>query len=319
MPSGESTPHRKAQKTKYEFKRTGEVFDNVVEYLSDPPKEIEMPTGIRSIDARTFGFKRGRLAIMAGRPGNGKTTWAVQTAWHLAKMGKKPFFFSLEMSADEIIMKILSMELKIDYSILMNPINFNDSLLQRVKAAKQMFYKSQMALFDDVGYMFDGVTDVLDDFAQMNIKPDICFVDHVQMVRKQSKFQAKNEAIEEYCRKSKEYAKRHNVAFCLLSQISREGVSRRNYKPTVEHLKGSGGIEENADVIFIGSKNPKDPSDYCFDIAKQRHGTTGEVELTFQPEYSRFVEKGGKPYEDITAPMINDEEGEGGPPFFEVI
>lgn len=317
MQSREQRPQTKIRGTKYEFQKTGEIFDEVMEE-SVSPKPIEMPTGLRQLDSITYGLHRGHVGVISARPGGGKTSISSQIAWNLAKQGKTVFMFSLEMSRKEILTRIICNEAGIPHEVFFSGVGLTKEMRARAEAVKQTFYKSKLAIFDDVGYRFNDAFEVLKDFTD---KPDVAIVDHIQLVDKRG-FGGANDAIEAYARQTKEAARMTNCAWLLLSQINRDAEKRRG-SPRLENLKGSGALEEIADFVLIGSWDGFNGDDYKMDIAKHRHGKRGEFTVKFEPNFYRFTDPTEAGYRlSVRQPMREhhmDRREKDERPFFEVV
>jgi replicative DNA helicase len=236
------------EKKAYHFRKTGEVFNNVIKELEDPDPTIKFPTYITELDNMIHGLRKGRLTVVSARPGGGKSSLAAQIGWENAKHGANVFLFALEMSSEEVLMRIVANELEIDHDLFYQDQGLSEETLTKIHECKEKFYKTPFGMFDDIGYRFNDVEQVLKEF---EVKPDIVIVDHVQLISK-PKYSNTNEALEEYARNCKRIARTENIAFVLLSQINRSAEGR-NRSPKLEHLKGSGALEEIADTVIIGS------------------------------------------------------------------
>lgn len=266
----------------YEYRKTGEVFDKLILDL-EHPKPVEMPTGITKLDGVIGGLHRGHLTVVAARPGGGKTALAVQIAWKLAKDGLKVFYFSLEMSKEEIITRVICNELEIEHDLIYKGKDIGN-LMPKIKAAKELFNKTPFIVFDDIGYRFNDIDYVVKDFGKN--KPDVVVIDHVQLVDKTG-FNSPTDALEQYARKCKEYSRTTRTAWMMLSQINRD-AEKRTGSPRLENLKGSGALEEMADAVVIGSWDGYDGDQYKLDVAKHRHGRRGIMIAKFEPKIFKF-------------------------------
>lgn len=275
-----------ASPKQYEFRKTGEVFDDVVEALQSD-RVVEMPTGIRELDSITHGVHRGHLAVVAARPGGGKTSIGCQIAWNIAKSGKTVFYYSLEMSKAEIISRIICNEVEVPHDLFYGSNEVSLADLTKIKSAQELFYKSKMAIFDDIGYKFNDVYTMLNDFKE---KPDVIFVDHVQLVDKRG-HGSPVEAIENYVRQAKETARKTNTAWVLLSQMNRDATQRTG-SPRLENLKGSGSLEEIADFVLVGHWDGYNGAEYQMEVAKHRHGKRGQFMVNFMPQFYKFKNAG---------------------------
>lgn len=228
--------------------------------------------GLPQIDAWTRGIHRGELIIIAGRPSVGKSSLAVQIAAK-ASISSQTVFYSLEMKSSQIVRKaacsltgLTADELVWDEDAREKVSHMNlyvcDNLVQTVNAV----YESALKFKESVGL-------------------DLVVIDYLQLLKSEGKHQTREQEISEITRQLKLMARELDVPVLALSQLSRDS-EKRGGRPKLSDLRGSGSIEQDADVVFLIHKGTNTE----LILAKQRDGATGIIEVDFQKEISRFVE-----------------------------
>jgi replicative DNA helicase len=223
------------------------------------------------------------------------TSIAQQMILKASESGKKCLFISLEVDKKNVFLKFVSNMVSIDgYKLQMR--KFNQSELESIKQAKEDLKELNIYVNDSSSLNVSQIENIIK--KQLEIEPvDMVFIDYIQIIRflNQGNFNEAS-AIKENTSRLKEIAKKYNVGVVALAQISRKGVEN-NQEPTVNDLKGSGGIEEDADVAILlhRDKNEEEGGGYFSNngkliIAKNRHGATGVVGFEFEGKFSRFTE-----------------------------
>lgn len=250
-------------------------------------------TGLFRLNDLTSGLQNTDLVILAARPSMGKTSLAMNVCTHAAiRGGKKVAVFSLEMSAEQLVRRILAAEARVDQRRLATGYLSRDDWPALAEAAGRL--KGVSLWIDDT----PGAT-VLDISAKTRrLKQehgvDLVMVDYLQLMSGGGRFTSRNEEVSAISRGLKGIAKDLDVPLLVLSQLSRRPDQRGNdHRPQLSDLRESGSIEQDADVVMFIVR----PSVYDAEadrrhaeliVAKQRNGPTGEIELVFQHEYTRF-------------------------------
>lgn len=212
----------------------------------------------------------------------------LQIALGLVQHGVKTTIISLEMTADQVLERMMALDMEIDlFSILSLP---SKNIPQRVFdgisdfAKKVEEYKKCLHIIDDFGYTTDEMNRLFEDIYQD--KPQVVLLDHLQHIRCDNRRTL--EAIDDYLLTMKEFAKKNNICFVVLSQVNRQGSE----KPTLSHLKSSGKIEEISDTILLINRNKTiiDANNCELIIAKQRYGPVGEHQVYFCGAYTKFFD-----------------------------
>lgn len=264
-----------------------------IQKLSGEDKEQYqgLRSGFALLDNYIAGLNKSDMIVMAGRPGSGKTTFAVNIAANVAKRSKDAeiAIFSLEMSKEQIVSRMLSSEALVPFTSLTSGMIESDSWIKLAEAADAL---SQMNIYiDDTA----GIT-----VPQMKAKLrrmrnlGLVIIDYLQLMESSNFHNNRVTEVSEITRQIKLMAKELNVPVILCSQLNRSVESRNDHRPMPSDLRESGSIEQDADIILFiyresmyDKTNPNQSSAECI-VAKNRHGSTGTVNLAFLGEYYLF-------------------------------
>jgi replicative DNA helicase len=253
-----------------------EILDNVLGNIYNRGEEPRYPIGLRELDEKLWGLHKKELLVIGGRTSLGKSSLALQMAVYLADNHNRVGYFSLEMSKEQLVERIISLIYGINNLSLRK--GLAKEQVKKHEAVLREYLPSMKLLIDDEhGYDFDKIVTICEE-----LKFDFVFMDYIQMVSVR-KFKSKIEAIDEYVRKFKELCKTLNMGGVLVSQINREGEG----SPSLSTLKGSGTLEEHPDAVILIDWDKKNDI-YKIKIEKQRHGECGEVLVDFVKENFRF-------------------------------
>ena len=276
-----------------------------IERLYDKKESITgVPSGFKDMDELTTGFQKGDLIIIGGRPGMGKTAFCLNISQHVGIAMKEPVaIFSLEMAKEQLVMRMLCSEAKVDSNkVRKGFINKRDDWNKLTNAAGKL--AESLIFIDDSSGL-----SVLEMRAKARrLKQQhglsLVIVDYLQLMRGRGKFERREQEIAEISRSLKALAKELQVPVIALSQLNR-GVETRggNKNPTLADLRESGAIEQDADVIIFLYRDQKDDMDskgkVIVDIAKQRNGPTDKISLTFLDYCTRFVDSSDVEYQEM--------------------
>ena len=258
--------------------------------------DVSTQTGFSILDKKLCGLFKGQLIILAARPGMGKSAFAVNLAYNVARHNKKVGVFTLEMSTEEIMLRLLSSVTFLSMDTLhkgkfMTPEKFETAMY----GLEQM--KDYPIHIDDNG----GNTLLEIKAKSRRLKAelkglDLIIIDYLQIIPTRKRTENRNQELSEMTRNLKLLAKDLNVPVVCLSQINRAVESRDDKRPRLSDLRDSGAIEQDADVVmFIYRegyyKKQADQQDTEIIIAKNRHGETGTINLNFYGEYTKFENK----------------------------
>jgi len=270
------------------------TFDSIEKLYDDKKGVTGLPTGFADLDKMCFGLQDSDLIIVAARPSMGKTTLALNMAQQVAVKEKRPTaFFSMEMSKEQLAQRLLCAEAQVDAQ---NMRRGNLSQEEWQKLTKAVGPLSECPLYiDDTASQ--SVMELRAKARRLKAEKglDAIFIDYLQLMRGFTRAESRQQELSEISRALKALAKELNIPVLALSQLSRAVEKRPDRRPILSDLMESGGIEANADlVMFIYRESyynrDSDKGNIAeINIAKQRNGPTGLVELYFLDRYTKFA------------------------------
>ncbi len=271
---------------------------HLIEQILKGNNESGVMTGFQDVDSMTFGLHPGQMVVLAARPSMGKTSFGMNIAENAAMplkgKGAPTLVFSLEMPADQLAMRMLCGRARV---------NMN-------KVRNRFVSKEQLREISRVGKELKAAPIWVDDSSNLNILElrakarrlhkqhalKLIVVDYLQLISGTDSRVPREQQIAEISRGMKAMSKELNLPVLVLSQLNRAS-EKENRAPRISDLRESGSIEQDADVVFLlasrqrNDDNPQIPQashERELIIAKQRNGPTGEVPLTFIPDFTRF-------------------------------
>ncbi|MED5464763.1 MAG: replicative DNA helicase, partial [Myxococcota bacterium] len=269
-----------------------DAFKALEKRCEDKSAITGVPSGFTRLDHMTAGFQPSDLIIVAGRPSMGKTALALNMAQHAAiAEGKKVLIFSLEMSRDQLTMRMLCSQAKID-STRMRGGFLGEHDWPKLSAAAEVLSKAPVQL-DDTGAISLMEVRAKCRRMQAELGLDLVIIDYLQLMQgKVRKDGSREREISEISRGLKALAREVNVPVIALSQLNRALEQRQDKRPMLSDLRESGAIEQDADVIAFVYRdeyyNPESEDRGMAEIivGKQRNGATGNIKLNFLQEYT---------------------------------
>jgi replicative DNA helicase len=286
-----------------------ESFERLDELHKDKKAIRGVPTGFKDMDNILAGLQRSDLFILAARPSMGKTAFVLNLAHNVAVNAKEPvLLFSLEMSKEQLVDRLLSMESGVDAWALRTG-NLSDTDFEKLGEAMGTLSEAPIYIDDTPGLTVSDMRTKARREAHQR-KLGLVIVDYLQLMSGGSRFGGEGnrvQEISEISRGLKGIARELNVPLIALSQLSRSVESRSPQIPQLADLRESGSIEQDADVVaFIYREdyyNPETDRKNLTDILikKHRNGPLGNVELYFDKDKQRFrsvdSRHGGNPFE----------------------
>ena len=255
---------------------------------------VGVPTGFIELDELTHGFHPGQLIIVAARPAVGKSTIALDFARHAAVKADKPtIFFSLEMGRAEIAMRLLSAESSIMLQSMRKG-NIGDAEWARLAQVRGQINDAPLFIDDSPNLTLVEIRAKCRRLAQ-RVGLKMIVIDYIQLMTSGKKVESRQQEVSEFSRALKLLAKELQVPVIALSQLNRQAEQTKDKKPEISHLRESGSLEQDADVVIllhregIGEKDHPRVGEADIILAKQRSGPTGLVTVAFQGQYSRFM------------------------------
>ena len=254
-----------------------------------------IPTGFIDLDYKLSGLQRSDLVLIAARPSMGKTAFVLNIAQHVAfRQNLAVAIFSLEMSKEQLVNRLFSLESHVDAQILRTG-NLSDTDWEKLIEGAGTIGRSRMIIDDTSGISISEMRSKCRKY-KLEIGLDLIIIDYLQLMSGSGgrKNESRQQEISEISRSLKGLARELNVPVIALSQLSRAVEQRTDKRPMLSDLRESGAIEQDADVcMFIYRDdyyNPdtEDKNIAEIIIAKQRNGPIGAVRLAWMPQYTRF-------------------------------
>lgn len=261
------------------------LADFVTEKTSGKTKGI-IPTGYSRLDG-ILSVSRGDLVVVAARPGVGKSAFVGNLAVKFSLNGYKTVLFSMEMSREQIMNRILSSAGQIPHNFLVKNSVYGRYAEDMGKAASLLYGRCGLVI-DDKSCLTAGEIKR----KSIKAKADAVIIDYLQLMKSSRKYESKVNEVAEITRDLKIMAGDLNVPVILLSQLNRDVEKRAGQRPVLSDLRDSGSIEQDANsIIFLSKIDRNDTnSDILADVAKNRNGSTGQVIFRFDRNVQTFRE-----------------------------
>lgn len=294
------------RRLKRSFAQMKDVVDGTIEQINQLYERKEritgIPTGFKDLDEITAGFQPSDLIIVAGRPSTGKTSLALGIALHAALHKQRPYtvaIFSLEMSKEQLCMRLLSAAGRLDMHRIRTG-HLHEGEWQRLARAASTLHESKIYIDDTPGIT---ALEMRAKIRRLRAEAglDLVVVDYLQLMSGSGETENRQQEISDISRSLKSVAKELHIPIVALSQLSRAVENRPSKKPVLADLRESGAIEQDADVVMMIYRSDlyiseQEETDEKAEqgrvaeilIAKHRNGPTGKIELTFLPELAKF-------------------------------
>jgi len=272
-----------------------ETFDNIEQLQSRKGDVTGIPTGFRDLDHITAGFQRNDLIIVAARPSVGKTAFALNVAQSVAVQARENVaIFSLEMGAEQLIMRMLCAEGNIDAQVLRTGALTTEDW-GKLTMAMGSLSNSGIFIDDTPGVRINEIRAKCRRLAQEH-GLGMILIDYLQLIQGSGKpGENRQQEVSEISRSLKQLARELKVPVIALSQLSRGVEQRQDKRPMMSDLRESGSIEQDADIVAFlyrddyYDKESESKNMIEIIIAKQRNGPTGTVTLAFKKEFNKFI------------------------------
>jgi len=289
------------------FNRARPTFAKMDALMVQSYKELEaryaekkaitgVATGFNDLDEMTSGLQRGDLIIIAGRPSMGKTAFAMNLAQNASIRNDEPGIvgvFSLEMSSQQIALRMLACEARVDMKNLRTG-RFSTEDWRKLATATGALAESAMYIDDTPAISVLELRSKCRRLKREAKGLDLIIIDYLQLMSGRADSERREQEISEITRALKGLAKELDVPVIALSQLNRSLESRADKRPMMSDLRESGAIEQDADIIMfiyrdeVYNKKPENEGIAEIIIGKQRNGPTGTVKLAFLNKFTRF-------------------------------
>jgi replicative DNA helicase len=271
-----------------------DTYSKIEELTKNKGKIVGVSTGFRDFDMRTSGLNPSDFILIAARPSMGKTSFAINIAQNAAIQSNVPVaVFSLEMSKDQLVQRMLSSEASIELQKIRSGDLTEEDWIKLVHAATPL---SQAPIFiDDTPGI--SVMEVRSKARRLKLEHGLglIVIDYLQLMSGRGKTESRQQEVSEISRSLKALARELNVPVVTLSQLSRGPEARQDHRPMLSDLRESGAIEQDADIVIFLYRdeyyNPDSEKKNIAEaiIAKQRNGPTGTVELVWLGQFTKFA------------------------------
>ena len=283
-----------------EFVPIRQVVMNALEKIEAASKNSGRVTGIATgfldLDYKTSGMQPADLVLIAARPSMGKTAFVLNIAQYVAfRLKEAVAIFSLEMSKEQLVNRMFSLESNVDAQNLRNG-TLNDEEWEKLIESAGVIGKSKLIIDDTAGI---SISELRSKCRKFKLEHDIkmIIIDYLQLMSGSGRRESRQQEISEISRSLKKLARELNVPVLALSQLSRAVEQRPDHRPMMSDLRESGAIEQDADVVMFiyrddyYNKDSEKKGISEIIIGKQRNGPIGTVELVWLPEYTKFANK----------------------------
>jgi replicative DNA helicase len=291
-------------------KQVIEEYQGGLNAFLDPSKRIKgISTGFSKFDEKTGGLHGGEMIILAARPSMGKTALALNIAQHVAALNQTVAIFSLEMSKESLLTRMLCATARVD-SQKFRAGYLNQEERRKLQTAASKLVEAPLFIDDSSGMYVMEMHAALRRLQQQR-KIELVIVDYLQLMTGRGRFENRNQEVSTLSRNLKLLAKELNVPTLVLSQLSRAPETRKDgdHRPVLSDLRESGSIEQDADVVaFIFREEVYKPNNEELHgkaeliLAKQRNGPIGKIELVFLHALTKFENRA----EDMGGPPEGD-------------
>ena len=271
-----------------------DVYARLEELAASDSAIPGLSTGLTDLDRAISGLNKSDLILLAARPGMGKTSMALNILLEAGKKsGKNVVFFSLEMSREQLALRLISSECFVDNKKLVTG-NLAPEDWEKIMVATESLNRSHILIDDDSTV---SVADILAKCRRVD-NLGLVIIDYLQLMQsaggRQYSGENRQQVVSDISRALKIMAKELDVPVLCLSQLSRANESRSDKRPMLSDLRESGAIEQDADIVMLlyregyyDKETPNPNLAECI-IAKNRHGETRTVELQWLPEFTTF-------------------------------
>ncbi|MCI9379278.1 MAG: replicative DNA helicase [Eubacterium sp.] len=275
-----------------------EIVLNALEKIEQASKAqgnvTGIPTGFIDLDYKTSGLQPSDFILIAARPSMGKTAFVLNIAQYVAFHEDMPTaIFSLEMSKEQLVNRLFSLESRVDAQTLRSG-NLNDTDWEKLIEGAGIIGNSRLLIDDTPGI---SISELRSKCRKFKLEHDLklIIIDYLQLMSSNGRNDSRQQEISEISRSLKGLARELNVPVIALSQLSRAVEQRPEHRPMLSDLRESGAIEQDADVVMFIYRDDYYNKDTDMkniaeiNIAKQRNGPIGTINLVWLPQYTKFA------------------------------
>ncbi|RMF93376.1 MAG: replicative DNA helicase, partial [Planctomycetota bacterium] len=267
-------------------------------------------TGFTDLDELTGGLHNSELVILAARPSMGKTALAMNIAEHVAcRLMCPTLFVSLEMSKIELVDRLLCSVARVNGHRLRNGTISNDERLRLVEKASELS-QSPLYVDDSPSRTVSEIAAAARRIRRRQEGLGLIVIDYLQLIEPDNPKDPRQEQVARIARRLKGLAREMEIPVLCLAQLNRQAEDSKDHRPRLSHLRESGAIEQDADVVMFvhreeyyhrGDEQKQYAGKAEVIVAKQRNGPVGDVELVWRKDFTRFENKAPDRFEDLEA------------------
>ncbi len=279
-----------------------ETYRQIKEVSENREEAMGVPTGFSGIDNLLVGLGKSDLVLVGARPGMGKTSFALNVATNIArKTGKATCIFSLEMSSSQLVSRMLSSEALIESGTLRSGMLTADDW-NKLAHASSFLSECDILIDDTTGITVTGMKAKLRRVKNLGL----VVIDYLQLMQSDRHTDNRVQEVAEISRNLKILAKELNVPVICCAQLSRGPESRTDKRPMLSDLRDSGAIEQDADIVLFlyrdeyYNSDPDKQNTAEVIVAKNRHGSTGKVDVGWFGQYTKFTTLDDTRSEDLS-------------------
>lgn len=270
-----------------------EYYDKI-EMMMQHSTGFGLPSGFRDLDSLLGGHQKSDLAIVAARPGVGKTSFLMSIGMNIVRFGGRVAIFSMEMGRDQLLMRLIAMETGINVQKLRIGKLTAQEASRFTEAVGRM--SGWLMFIDDTSALTPAMLRTRCRRLKAEYGLDMVIVDYMQLMNGSARNRDRTQEVAYIARSMKELAKELNVPIISAAQLNRELEHRKDKRPMLSDLKESGEIEQSADVVMfihrdeLYNENTEFPNQADLIVAKHRNGPTGTVSLYFEKSLTKFMD-----------------------------
>ncbi len=275
-----------------------ETLKNIEEVAKTRSSTVGISSGFKDLDANIGGFRPGQFIVIAARPAMGKSSLALNMAFNAAMYhDKKIGIFTMEMSSDELLMRMLSSAAEVKMDDMLKGYGMNEEKVMRITQAADALTRKHLFI-DDTGT--NSALDIRAKTRRLKAEIgglDMVIIDYLQLMTSQRNRDNRQQEISEISRALKILAKELKIPIIALSQLNRGLENRTDKRPMLSDLRESGAIEQDADIVMFIYRDEyynRDKQDNKglaeIIIGKNRHGATGFIQMKFIGEFTTFTD-----------------------------
>lgn len=274
-------------------------LQNVADLISPLMKELKTRTNspelpilsLPSLSDLVWGIRKRKLTVIGARTSQGKSSFAVQLCYDLALQDKKVVFFSLEMENLECAERLIAHSLEIPNIFLMKGQGYK--LHERAAEFEIKMRSKNFLISDCIGHGWKEIQTLIELWHENGTVPDMIVLDYIQNVKGQGN---DKQVFDEYIKEFRRMGIRYNFAAVICSQVNRTSQESEDKSPQLHQLKGTGGLEEAADIVFLlhwpyfYNRDKDKMNHFELYVAKNKGAPTGRLNIIYEPELFKFSE-----------------------------